>query len=95
MTEDTPKRQSPCQWISRDTEGRPRCEHGWAMKRGDRWCCPEKRRQTRARYAATEKGKATKARWNQTPQARETKRRYDQSAARTSSAALRSLSRVR
>lgn len=89
---DTPRR-SPCQWIARDNEGRPRCEHGWAKKTGPWWRCPMKRGEAVTRYNHSEGGAAKKRAWNHSPQGRESKRRFEQTAARASSKALWSLTR--
>ena len=96
MTEDAPprKQRPPCEWIARDDEGRPRCEHGWAYKSGAFWRCPMKRRETVRRYAQTERAKALKKRWNHSPEGRASKARYDQTPARSSTAWLRRLGRV-
>ena len=93
MTEDTPKHR--CEWIARDSEGRPRCEHGWAKPQGPgHWACPEKKTARQRRYAATEKAKRLKAAWNTSPEGRESKRRYDLTASRESSKALSTLVHV-
>lgn len=68
MTEDTPKRRSPCAWIARDDEGRPRCVHGWAtLAGGDRWRCPEAHRRAARKYKASSKGRQTQKKWRQSP----------------------------
>lgn len=93
MTEGTPSRY--CQWIARDDMGRPRCEHGWAMKTGPGWRCPEKRRVAVAKYRASEKGRAAKARWNASEKARAAGRAYRASGRRSAMDALYDLTRVR
>jgi hypothetical protein len=61
-------RQSPCKWIERDAEGRPRCEHGWATSGGGgRWHCRKKQREAQLRYAPSEAAEEKK---------RESQRRY-------------------
>lgn len=97
MTEGTPlKRRSPCKWIARDDEGRPKCEHGWAVSRGrSGWRCPLKARETNARYRRTDKGRARQLRWQHSPLAHEHKRRWNRSAASRVSKALYDLTRVR
>ena len=67
----------PCQWIARDSEGRPRCEHGWALRAGT-WRCPEKRRRAVLKYRLSEKGMQTKGRWNQSETGRASKQRYEE-----------------
>lgn len=93
MTEDTPKHK--CEWIARDSEGRPKCEHGWAKRTGDRWRCPEKRRLAVARYNQTEKRRISIGKYNQSELGREAKRRHNASVHRTSTVALRNLMDIR
>lgn len=47
-----------CKWIERDEQGRPRCEHGWAVSQGrGKWDCREKKHRRDSRYRSTEKGR--------------------------------------
>lgn len=96
MTEGTPlKRRSPCKWIARDDEGRPKCEHGWAQRRGVGWRCPLKTREANARYRRSEKGKERRLRWQRSPLAHEHKRRWNQSAVARVSKMLYKLTEAR
>lgn len=62
-------RASPCKWLERDGEGRPRCEHGWAYGKGGRqWRCPRKAVENQRRYRQTEKGRETAARYDARPE---------------------------
>lgn len=93
MTEDTPKHK--CVWIARDDEGRPKCEHGWAKRTGDRWWCPEKRRAAVTRYNQTEKRRIAIGKYNRSDKGREAKRRHETSVHRASTASLSRLMTVR
>ena len=95
MAESTPKRRSPCKWIARDDEGRPRCEHGWAVRTGSQWRCPDKRRAAIRRYSQTENAKHRKLAWNKSAPSREAKRRYGLGVYGRLSKALYDLTRVR
>jgi hypothetical protein len=56
---------SRCEWLGRDDEGRPYCEHGPARKASaGRWRCPLKARLADARYGATDKGREARRRAN-------------------------------
>lgn len=74
-------RLPPCQWVGRDADGRPRCEHGWAHRNGrdgnrQLWRCPEHAAVKLRRFRATEAGRAARARENRSESARLSKTLY-------------------
>ncbi len=77
-------RSSPCKWLERNDEGRPRCEHGWAHKAGKAWRCPQKAYLNTSRYDRTEKGRAYMALRNADPYAKSRKELYELSRIRVS-----------
>lgn len=88
-------RSSPCKWLERDAEGRPRCEHGWAYSRGQTWACPAKDAEKQRRYRATDKGQAAVRRWVESEGGREASRKWNQSDHGKSLKALHDMCRVR
>lgn len=84
-----------CKWIARDDEGRPKCEHGWAKKTGDKWRCPEKRHASIAKYNQTEKRKVSIMKYNRSEHGREAKLRNGASPNGRSTKALTQMAQVR
>ncbi len=70
-------RGSPCKWLERDDEGRPRCEHGWAIKTGTAWYCRSKKLEADRRYCNTEKGRAFRRSHNENPETRLAKQLHE------------------
>lgn len=67
----------PCVWLERDDTGRPRCEHGWAHKAGDRWRCPLKATVNNRRWRRTEPGREFVRRRNASDSQRSYKALYE------------------
>ena len=77
-------RQPPCKWLERDSEGRPRCEHGWARKNGNGWWCRMKQDESVRRYENTDKGREMRRKVNAAPATRSRKELHELTRVRIS-----------
>lgn len=73
-----------CDWLERDSEGRPRCVHGWAHKAGRSYRCREKNMSANRKYNRTEQGRESQRRQNAKPHTKSSKALHELTRIRVS-----------